>query len=93
MLDEPRHNARLVARHAVLEAERLGVDGPELGVIAAAALGDVVEEPREIRHLGLLEPLHHGAARRKLLVEPRQGKAPQVLDDEQRVRVDRVRME
>ena len=93
MLDEPRDEARLVAAHAVLEAERFGVDGAELGVVAAAALRDVVEEPREVRDLGLLEPLHDHAARRELVVEARQREAPQVLDDEQRVRVDGVRME
>ena len=93
LLDEPRDEARVVAAHAVLEAERLRVDGAELRVVAAAAFGDVVEQSREIRDLGFLEPLHDGAARRELVVEARQREAPQVLDDEQRVRVDRVRME
>ena len=93
MLDEPRDEARLVAAHAVLEAERFRVDGAELRVVAAAALGDVVEESREVRDLGFLEPLHDRAARRELVVEARQREAPQVLDDEQRVRVDRIRME
>ena len=62
-------------------------------MVAAAAFGDVVEQAREIRNLGLLEPLHDDAAGRKLVVETRQREAPQVLDDEQRMRVDRVGVE
>ena len=93
VLHEPRDEARVVAAHAVLETERLGVDRAELRVVAAAAFRDVVEQAREVRDLGFLEPLHHGAARRELVVEARQREAAQVLDHEQRVRVDRVRVE
>src|SRR4029079_3732291 len=71
----------------------LGIDRAELRVVAAAALRDVVEQAREVGDLGLLEPLHHGAALRELVVEAGQGEAAQVLDDEQRMRVDRVRVE
>src|SRR5690606_151692 len=90
---KPRDEPRVVAAHAVLEAEGLRVDRAELGVITAAALRDVVEEPREIRDLRLLELLHHGAAVRELVVEALEREAPQVLDDEERMRVDGIRVE
>ena len=53
MAHEPRDETRVVARQALLEAERLGIDGAEFRVIAAAALGDVVEQRREVRELRL----------------------------------------
>ena len=43
---QPGDQARVVARQALLEAEGLGVHGAQLGVVAAAALGDVVEQRR-----------------------------------------------
>ena len=93
LLHQPGDQPRVVAAHAVLEAERLGVDRAELRVVAAAALGDVVEQPGEVRDLGLLEPLHDLGAARELVVVARQREAAQVLDHEQRVRVDRVGVE
>ena len=93
VLYQPRDEARVVPAHAVLETERFRVDGAELRVVAAAAFRDVVKHAREVRDLGLLEALHDRAARRELVVEARQREAPQILDDEERVRVDRVGVE
>ena len=93
VLHEPGDEPRIVTAHPVLETERLGVDRAKLRVVAAAAFRDVVEQAREVRDLRLFEPLHHAAARRELVVEARQSEAAQVLDDEQRVRVDGVRVE
>ncbi len=50
---EPGDQARVVARQALLEAERLGIHRAEFRVVAAAALGDVVEERRHVGDLGL----------------------------------------
>src|SRR4029078_9043896 len=86
VLHEPGDEASVVAAHPVLEAERLGIDRAELRVVAAAALRDVVEQAREVGALGLLEPLHHGAALRELVVEAGQGGAAQSLGGEQCMR-------
>jgi hypothetical protein len=51
VLHQPGDQARVVARQALFEAERLGVHGAELRVIAAAALGDVMEQRGEIGDL------------------------------------------
>ena len=48
---QPGDQARVVAAEALLEAERLGIHRAELGMIAAAALGDVVEQRGEIGDL------------------------------------------
>ena len=91
--DEPGDDPCIVIAHPVFEAERLGIDGAELGVIPAAALRDVVEQPGQVRDLGLLERLHDMAAVRELVIEARQGEAAQVAHDEQGVFVDRVGVE
>ena len=62
-------------------------------MIAAATLGDVVEDGREIRELRLRQRLHDARQLRELVVVLRHRQAPQVADDEQRVRVDGVGME
>ena len=38
VLDQPRNQARIVAAHTLLEAERLGIYRAEDGVVAARAL-------------------------------------------------------
>ena len=48
---QPGHQARVVGRQALLEAEGLGIDRAELGVIPAAPLGDVVEQRGQIGDL------------------------------------------
>ena len=93
VLHQPGHQAGLVARQALLQAESLGVHGAELGMIAATALGQVVEQRAEIDDLLLRELLHDRGDQRQFLVEFRYGKAPRVTDDEQRVRIDGVGVE
>ena len=78
---------------AVLEAEGFRVHRAELRMIAAAALGDVVEQTCEIQDLRLLELLHDAAAVRELVIETAQRESPQVADHEQRVFIDRVGVE
>ncbi len=43
--DEPGYRPGLVAAHAVLETERLCIDGAEFGMVAAATFGDVMKQP------------------------------------------------
>ena len=43
--------ARVVTRQALFEAERFGIHRAELRVIAAAALGDVMEQRGEVGDL------------------------------------------
>ena len=87
---EPRHQAGVVTTHPVLQAECLRIHGAQHRMVAAAPLGDVVKEPRQIGDLGFLQRLHDAAAEREFLVEPRQCKAAQVLHHEQRMGVYRV---
>ncbi len=93
VLHQPGDQARVVARQPLFEAESLRVHGAELRVIAAAALGDVVEQRREVGDLELGQLLHDGRELRQLVVVLRQRQPPQVAEHEQRVRVDRVGME
>ena len=93
VLDQPGDQARIVARQALLEAEGLGIDRAELRMVAAAALGDVVEQRREVGHFLARQRLHDPRQVRQLVVEARDREPAQVADDEQRVRVDRVGVE
>ena len=90
---EPGDEPRVVARQPLLEAERLGIDGAELGVVAAAALGDVVEQRREVGDLRALERRHQPRHLGQLVLEAGQGEAAQVAQHEQDVRVHRVGVE
>ena len=90
---QPGDQARVVARQALLEAERLGVDRAELGVVAAASLGDVVEQRREQHDLRPRQRLHEPREVGELVLEARQREAPQVAHHEQRVRVHGVGVE
>ena len=91
--DQPRDQARLVAAESLFEAERLGIDRPQFRMIAAAALGDVVKQRREIGDFLARQGLHDLAQGGKFVVEFGHREAPQVADDEQGVRVHGVRME
>ena len=62
-------------------------------MIAAAALGDVVEEPGEIEHFLALEIGDEPRAQRILVRVLRLGEAAQVADHHQDVLVDRVDVE
>ena len=62
-------------------------------MIAAAALGDVVEQPGEVEHLAPLEVGDQPRAQRILVRVLRLGEAAQVADHHQDVLVDRVDVE
>ena len=93
VLHQPGDQARVVAREPLLETEGFGVHRAELRVIAAAALGDVVEQRGEIGDLELGQLLHDRREHRQLAVVLRQRQAAQVAQHEQRVGVDGVGME
>ena len=90
---QPGDQARVVARQALLEAERLGVHRAELGMVAAAALGDVVEDRREVGELRLRQCAEDLRELRELVVVALEREAAQVADHEQRVRVHGVGVE
>ena len=90
---QPGDEARVVARQALFEAEGLGIHRAELRVVAAATLGDVVEQRRQIGDLRPRQGLHDLRELRQLVVEARQRETAQVAHHEQRVRVDRVGVE
>ncbi len=90
---QPGDQARLVAAEPLLQAERLRIDRAELGVIAAAALGDVVKERREVGEFLARQRLHDLAQGRELVVELRHREAAQVAHHEQRVRIHGVGVE
>jgi len=62
-------------------------------VVAAAALGDVVEQRREQQQLGPGQRAHQARELRQLVLEARQQQTAQVAHHEQGVRVDRVGVE
>jgi hypothetical protein len=90
---QPCHQARLVAPESLFQAERLGVDRSQFRVIAAAALGDVVKQRRQIRDLLARQRLHDLAQGGKFVVEFRHRKAAQIADHEQGVRVHGIGVE
>jgi len=87
MLDKPRDEPRVVAAHAMFEAESLGIDSAELGVITATALSDIVEKPAKISDFGFRQGLHDRAATGVLVIEPAEREASQIFHDEQCVGV------
>ena len=62
-------------------------------MVAAAALGDVVVERRDVQQPAPLEAAHQLAAERELVRELRHGEAPQVAQHHQDVLVDGVDVE
>jgi hypothetical protein len=68
MLHQPGDQAAVVLAQVVQLAEVPGLAGAEQGVVAAAALGDVVEQPGEVEQLQLGDALGDGAAQRELAV-------------------------
>ena len=66
---------------------------PSVGVVAAAALGDVVEERGDVQQPAALEAAHQLAAQRILVRELGHGEAPQVAHHHQDVLVDGVDVE
>ena len=62
-------------------------------MVAAAPLGNVMEQAAQVSDFGFLEVLHDAAAMRVLMIEAGESEAAQVADDKQRVLIDRVGME
>ena len=77
----------------MLRAEAARVARAERRVIAAAALGDVVEQPREVEHLLALEVGDQPRAERIFVRVLRLGEPAQVADHHQDVLVHRVDVE
>ena len=90
---QPGHQLGVPVGEAVALTEGDGVVGAQLGVVAAAALGDVVVEPGHVQQLGLGQPVEHLAGHREFVALVVVAQAPHVLDHQQRVRVHGVNME
>ena len=69
MAHQPLDEARVVVAQQVLAAKIAGILFAECGVIAATALGDVVEQRPQIQALGFDQPLHQLAGERKFMAE------------------------
>ena len=91
--NEPDDQFGLLGGKPVLFAENLGVDRAEFRVVAAAALGDVVEERRDIEQPGAVKSGDGARAERVLMRELGHREAPDVAQNLQDVLVDRVNME
>ena len=76
--NEPDDEFAFLGGEAVAVAELLRVDGPALGMAAAAALGDVVENRRDVEQPGGVEVGDELAAERVFVRELALGKAAQV---------------
>ena len=68
-MDQPGDEIRVLARESVPAAEAARVHRAQLRVVAAAPLGDVVEEGREVEQLGLAKVPDQPAAKRILMGE------------------------
>ena len=90
---EPGDEPRVIARQALLEAEGFGVHRAEIGVVAAASLGDVVENCGEVGELGLRQRAEYLRELRELVVVALEGESTEIAHDEERVRIDRVGVE
>ena len=84
---QPLDEARVVVAQQVLAAKIAGILFTERGVIAAAALGDVVEQCAQIQPLGFDQPLHQFAGEWKFMAEFGNAEAAHVTQHEQRVLV------
>ena len=92
-LHQPGDQAAVELREFVQAAEVPGVPRPQQGVIAAAPLGDVVEEPRQVEDLDLGDAQHDCTAQGEFLCVLGEGEAAQVAHQDQGVLVDRVDVE
>ncbi len=93
MRDQPRDELDFVGRQSVRAAESARLDCAERRMVAAASLGDVVEQCREVQHLPALEIGDQPGAQRILVRVLRLGEAAQVPDHHQDVLVHRVDVE
>ena len=91
--DQPCDERRVVLAEAVHGAELADQVGAELGVVRVAALGDVVEESRDVDELGLGQTREDVRAMGELVVTGGVGEHPEIADHEQAVLVDGVDVE
>ncbi len=90
VLDQEGHEVGVLLGKAVAPAEAPRVDGAEGGMVAAAPLGDVVEQRGDVEQPAALEAAHELAAERKFVREVRHREAPQVSQHHEDVLVHRV---
>ena len=90
---QPGDQSALVAIQPVQLAELQRIHGPEFGMIATPALGDVVEEGGDAEQLGLAQLGEHLVAERVSLAAGRIRKAMDVLQQPMGVLVYRVGVE
>ena len=90
VLDEPCDERAIFPIETVSARKAQRIDRAERRMVAAAAFRDVVEETREIEHLGALEAAHDAAAQRKFVGKLRYDEAAQIAHDFENVLVDRV---
>jgi hypothetical protein len=90
---QPRHQVGVLGGDAMRAAEPQCIGTPQRGVIAAAPLGDVVKEARQIQHLRSREVGHQPRAHRVLVGHVRDREPAQVPHHEQDVLVDGVDVE
>jgi len=77
----------------VLSAEPACIDGTQFGMVAAASLGNVVEQGGQVEQLGLVERGDQAAGKREFVRQIRHGEAPHVAQHGENVFVDRVDVE
>ena len=93
LADEPRDEVGILRGQRVLLAEALRIAGAEHRMVAAASLGDVVEQAGQVEHFLAVEVGHEPRAQRIFVCVLRLGEAAQVADHHQDVLVDRVHVE
>ena len=67
--NQPRHRVRLLGVQPEAWAEFVRNLGAQLAVVAASALGDVVEEDRDIQHAARSDLLEDGSRNRMIVGE------------------------
>ena len=90
VLYQPRRQGRLAGIQAMVGAELFGLAGAQLRVIAAAALGDIVEKPGYVEHGGVFDSLHDLRQAGILAFLRGQGEPAEIAHHAQDVRIDRV---
>jgi len=93
VFDEKCHQFGIGAGYAMVAAEARGVPFSELGVIAAATFGNVVEQGRDVQQPAILEAGHQPRTERVLMCQFGHGKAPQISHHLQDVLIDGVDVE
>jgi len=91
--DQPDDQFGIFRGQAVVDAEFAGIRGAELGVVAAASLGDVVEERGHIEQPGPIQFGDHARAQRVFVGELAHREAAQVAQHLQDMLVDGVDVE